>query len=70
MKLGDNWSGDTDGGDMEEVETHRLIWTPPSLHLREPANYTPDYSQGFTAPIYLSWDGNTWTISDSGGEKE
>ena len=49
-----------DGGDVEEVETHRLIWTPPSLYLREPANYTPDdYSQGFTAPIYLSWDGNT-----------
>ena len=38
-----------DGGYMEEVETHRLIWTPPSPHLREPANYTPDYSQGFTS---------------------
>ena len=48
-----------DSEDMEEVETYRLIWTPPSLHLREPANYTPDYSQGFTASIYLSWDGNT-----------
>ena len=24
-----------DSEDMEEVETYRLIWTPPSLHLRD-----------------------------------
>ena len=31
LKLGDNWSGDTDGGDMEEVETRDGGDTSPHL---------------------------------------